>query len=118
MMMSELELFKEKNDFLAERFEKVFYNDFYRDIFPKGSFERKDVYEDQKRNGLALEIDNGNDRYQRTLVTDDLEAIPKLIEKDFVLMNGLSYFGKERTMRNATLMYAMIFDIDGGGLFL
>ena len=32
---------------------------------------------------------------------------------DFVILNALSYFGNERTMRNATLMYAMIFDIDG-----
>ena len=51
------------------------------------------------------------DRYSRVTITDEHEQINDLVNHDFVILNGLSYFGNERTMRNATLLYAMIFDI-------
>ena len=106
-----MELFKEKNIYLSEVFEEVNYQSFYRDIFPSGSFERKGKYDDKKGNGIAVTIDE--DRYTRVTITDEHEQIDDLVNHDFVILNALSYFGNERTMRNATLMYAMIFDIDG-----
>ena len=106
-----MKLFKEKNIYLSEVFEEVDYQSFYRDIFPSGSFERQGKYDDKKGNGISVIIDQ--DRYRRVTVTDEHEQIQDLINHDFVILNGLSYFGNERTMRNATLMYAMIFDIDG-----
>ena len=105
-----MKLFKEKNIYLSEVFEEVDYQSFY-DIFPSGSFERQGKYDDKKGNGISVIIDQ--DRYRRVTVTDEHEQIQDLINHDFVILNGLSYFGNERTMRNATLMYAMIFDIDG-----
>lgn len=106
-----MELFKEKNEHLKELFEEVSYQSFYRDIFPSGSFERKGKYDDRKGNGIAVTIDK--DSYTRVTITDEHEQIDDLVNHDFVILNGLSYFGNERTMRNATLLYAMIFDIDG-----
>lgn len=106
-----MHLFNEKNDYLRERFDEVDYQYFYRDIFPFGSFERKGQYDDEKGNGIAVIIDK--DRYIRETVTDEHNQIEDLVNHEFVIMNGLSYFGNERTMKNATLMYAMIFDIDG-----
>lgn len=106
-----MELFKQKNIYLSEFFEEVNYQLFYRDIFPSGSFERKGKYDDKKGNGIAITIDE--DRYTRVTITDEHEQIDDLVNHDFVILNGLSYFGNERTMRNATLLYAMIFDIDG-----
>lgn len=109
--MNDVDLFISKNKYLKELYEEVNYKDFYRDIFPEGSFERKMKYSDRKGNGIAVVIED--ESYRRTTITDDLKEIDKLIENQFVISNGISYFGKERTLRNATLMYAMIFDIDG-----
>ena len=106
-----MELFIEKNKYLSERFEEVDCQSFYRELFPCGSFERQGQYEDKKGNGIAVIIDK--DRYKRVTITEEHEQLEELINHDFVIMNGLSYFGNERTMRNATLLYAMIFDIDG-----
>ncbi len=109
--MSDIQLFLDKNELLRTEFEEVNYEEFYRDIFPVGSFERKGRYDDEKGNGIALNIKG--EHYERVTITDDLDAIHDLVKKDFVIMNGISYFGRERTMYNATLMYAMVFDIDG-----
>lgn len=106
-----MQLFNEKNEYLRQYFEEVSCQSFYRHIFPIGSFERKGKYEDKKGNGIAVTIDK--DGYTRVTITDEHEQIDELVNHDFVILNGLSYFGNERTMKNATLLYAMIFDIDG-----
>ena len=110
-MQNDIALFNEKNDYLSEVFKEVNYRDFYRDLFPIGSFERKGIYEDKKGNGIAIAVNA--DRHSRYTVTDELSEIDDLIDNDFVVMNGISYFGKQRIMKNANLMYALIFDIDG-----
>lgn len=112
-MSVDIELFLAKNKILGELYEEVTYKDFYRDIFPCGSFERKRKYDDQKGNGIALVL-NGND-YKRVTITDELDELDYLRDNDFVILNGLSYYGNARTMKNASLLYAMIFDIDGIG---
>ena len=38
---------------LESQFDEVHYLDFYRDIFPEGSFEERGVYEDGKYNGIC-----------------------------------------------------------------
>lgn len=106
-----MDLFIEKNKYLSERFDQVYCKSFYRDIFPLGSFERKGQYDDKKGNGIAVIIDK--EKYSRVTITDDQDNLEEIINHDFVIMNGVSYFGNERTMRNATLLYALIFDIDG-----
>lgn len=110
-MKKDIEIFIKKNEYLLNEFDEVDYKTFYRDLFPLGSFERKGKYDDKKGNGIAITIDK--DRYTRVTVTDEHEQIDELVNHDFVILNGLSYFGNERTMRNATLLYAMVFDIDG-----
>ncbi|CAM3753862.1 HTH domain-containing protein [Erysipelothrix urinaevulpis] len=110
-MKNDIALFNEKNDYLSEIFKEVNYRDFYRDLFPIGSFERKGIYEDKKGNGIAIAMNA--DRHSRYTVTDELSEIDDLIDNDFVVMNGISYFGKQRIMKNANFMYALIFDIDG-----
>ena len=101
-----MELFIEKNIYLREVFEEVNYQSFYRDIFPSGSFERKGKYDDKKGNGIAVTIDEKH--YTRVTITDEHEQIDDLVNHDFVILNGLSYFGNERTMRNATLLYGVV----------
>lgn len=99
---------------LSALYEEVSYTDFYRDIFPVGSFEQRGVYEDGKYNGIAVAIEQGGKRTKRLTVTDDLEAIDNMAASDdFCLMSPISYAGKSRRSSNARFMYALAIDLDG-----
>ena len=49
-------LYYEKNEHLNKFFESVTPYEFYREIFPVGSFERKGHFEDTKGNAIAVTI--------------------------------------------------------------
>lgn len=99
---------------LSALYEEVSYTDFYRDIFPVGSFEQRGVYEDGKYNGIVVAIEQGGKRTKRLTVTDDLEAIDDMAASDdFCLMSPISYAGKSRRSSNARFMYALAIDLDG-----
>lgn len=88
--------------------------DFYRDIFPIGSFEQKGVYQDGQYNGIAVSVGVGNQLTKRYTVTDDLDCIKQLCKgNDFCLMSPISYAGKARTSSNARFLYALAIDLDG-----
>lgn len=98
---------------LLERFPEVDPLAFYRDLFPKGSFEEKGVFVDGQYNGIAVEVLN-RERVLRHTVTDDLEKISELTSRDnFCLMSPISYIGKSRRSENARDMYALAIDLDG-----
>ncbi len=93
--------------------------DVYRDIFrigegyiqkenePKGSF---------KSNPIAYyKNDDEETGHFRIMFEDKFEEIYKneLMNADFCVMNGLTYFGAKYLSDRASKMYAMIFDIDG-----
>ena len=66
---------------LKALFEEVHYMDFYRDIFPEGSFEERGEYEDGKYNGIAIAIEKGSKRAKRMTITDDLDTIADMAIK-------------------------------------
>lgn len=108
--MSKFDLFSA----LESSFEEVYASDFYRDIFPIGSFEEKGVYEKGKYNGIAVSIVAGDSKAHRYTVTDDLEIIDTLVETDdFCIMSPISYAGKSRKSEFARFLYAMAIDLDG-----
>ena len=99
---------------LNSLFEEVHYMDFYRDIFPEGSFEERGEYEDGKYNGIAIAIEKGSKRAKRMTITDDLDMIADMAgSNDFCLMSPISYAGKSRKSSNARFMYALAIDLDG-----
>lgn len=99
---------------LKALFEEVHYMDFYRDIFPEGSFEERGEYEDGKYNGIAIAIEKGSKRAKRMTITDDLDTIADMAgSNDFCLMSPISYAGKSRKSSNARFMYALAIDLDG-----
>lgn len=101
-------------DALSASYDEADYMDFYRDIFPVGSFEEKGLYEDGKYNGIAVSIQKGSKRTRRITVTDDLEAFDEMaLTDDFCLMSPISYAGKSRKSVNARFMYALAIDLDG-----
>ena len=117
------ELYHEKNEHLAKFLEPVTPFEFYREIFPVGSFERKGHFEDAKGNGIAvtvppkaagiaLEIE-GDGKAKRYTITDELTELSEVFDTDFTIMSPLSYFGRRRCGKNARYLYALVFDLDG-----
>lgn len=99
---------------LESIFDEVTSVDFYRDIFPVGSFEERGLYEDGKYNGIVVAIGNGENRAKRFTVTDDLDVIGDLVlSDDFCIISPISYAGKSRKSENARFLYALAIDLDG-----
>lgn len=110
-MHEDIKAFKEKNEFLRDKFDEVHYQAFYRDVFPKGSFEKKSDYSESKGNGIALSI--SDDSSLNHLITDNHSELKRLVARDFVITSPISYFGDKRTAKNSTLLFGLAFDIDG-----
>ena len=123
------ELYLEKNAHLEQFLEQATPFEFYREIFPEGSFERKGCYEDRKANGIAvtlpgkggsvngiaLEIE-GDGQAKRYIITDDLEKLADFADTDFTIMAPISYYGRKRSGKFARYLYALAFDLDGVGM--
>ena len=109
------QLYREKTDHLETYLEPVEPSEFYREIFPVGSFERKGCYDDLKGNGIALQIESKG-KAKRYTITDDLEVLKGLQNTDFTILSPISYFGRSRCGKNARYLYAMVFDLDGVGM--
>ena len=103
--------FKLKNAILSELYEESNYLDFYSDVFPKGSFQKEGVYDDLLGNGLVVEINRQASKHH--IINDGMERIDEIIDKEFVIMSPISYFGRNRTARNSSLLFGIAFDIDG-----
>ena len=119
-------LYREKNEHLEKFLEPVTPFEFYREIFPVGSFERKGHFEDEKGNGIAvtvppkaagiaLEIQEEG-KAKRYTITDELSELSEVYDTDFTIMSPLSYFGRRRCGKNARYLYALVFDLDGVGM--
>lgn len=108
-------LYREKNEHLDKFLEQIEPFEFYREIFPEGTFERDGHLEDHKPNGIALNID-GDGNVSRYIITDDLKALEAVKETDFTIMAPVSYFGRKRSGKFARFYYAMVFDLDGVGM--
>ena len=115
-------LYQEKNAHLRQTLDEVTPYDFYREIFPIGTFERRGYYEDAKGNGIAVKISQpkgialeieGDGRARRYTITDDLDILQVLSDADFAILSPISYFGKRRCGKNARYLYALVFDLDG-----
>ena len=119
------DLYREKNEHLEKLLEPVTPFEFYREIFPVGSFERKGHFEDEKGNGIAVTVPKAagialeikeEGKAKRYTITDELSELSKVFDTDFTIMSPLSYFGRRRCGKNARYLYALVFDLDGVGM--
>lgn len=91
----------------------------YKDIFRIGEGYIQKENESRgsyKANPIAYFKNEGEKNgHFRIMFEDKFEEIYKneLVNADFCVMNGLTYFGAKYTSDRASKMYAMIFDIDG-----
>lgn len=98
--------------FRDEGFEEVEPLEFYRELFPEGTFEEKGVFSG-KPNGILVQV---KERGEHKIITDDLEGIRESLGQENVIMSPISYFGKRRLTKNASLLHAVAFDLDGQGM--
>ena len=120
------QLYREKNEQLEKFLEPVTPFEFYREIFPEGSLERRGHYEDAKGNGIAITVPKGENgialeiegdgKARRHTITDELDTLQELQDTDFTIMSPISYFGRQRSGKNARYLYALVFDLDGVGM--
>lgn len=103
---------------LCDRFQDVTPEFFYRTIFPEGELEEKGKYERGKYNGIIVAVTdkkkyNGKTLVKRYTLNNGLETLKAAVESDdFCLCSPLSYAGKNRTMENARMLYAIAVDVD------
>ena len=120
------QLYREKNEHLEKFLEPVTPFEFYREIFPEGSLERRGHYEDAKGNGIAITVPKGENgialeiegdgKARRHTITDELDTLQELQDTDFTIMSPISYFGRQRSGKNTRYLYALVFDLDGVGM--
>ncbi len=107
---------------LDQYFDEISPRDFYREIFPEGSFQKKGVLNPDKEswtyNGIIVSVtkekrEDGTPIIKRYTVTDDLDAIDLVCRSDdFSIMSPISYIGRERRAENARGLYAFAVDLD------
>lgn len=117
--LTEKQLYKAKIAWFKEHgYEEIKPVDFYRDLFPVGTFEKEKDYDLEhnigkgKPNGIMVRLNVKEGRKQR-LIFDDLETIEYEIGNENVILSPIGYFGRSRKNENAKVLYAMVFDLDG-----
>ena len=100
----------EKNNLLKSYAAEISPMEFYRDMFPVGSFEQQECPEEHKANGILCSVKDGKGRHR--LVFDDLEEIQNHLDDDFVIISPVAYFGRRRSAYNASMLYGVCFDLD------
>lgn len=117
-MKEAIKEFIDKEEFLQAAYPKVEPLDFYRDIFPKGSFEEFNNREQHKPNGIITIIRDKTERnrsYSR-IVFDDLEEITNNLNKNTVIMSPVAFSGRRRLAGRAYTIYGMVIDLDNVGV--
>jgi len=111
--------FWEKQAYLRENLVEVTPYQYYRDMFPEGSFEVEDSKTEHKPNGIASVIDDPNQKgrkYNR-IIFDDLAMIDDLKDKvEFVIVPPVAYSGRRRLSKFAYTFYGMCIDLDDVGI--
>ncbi len=112
--MDWIKLYKYKNEFMKELgFSTVSPYEFYRDLFPIGSLQKKDESFNNKGNIVGISIDKEERKNNRRwIVFDDFENLNKLVGVPFGLIAPVNYFGRNRTSDNARFLFAIAIDID------
>jgi hypothetical protein len=105
------QLFKMKNEWLGQFYETATPREFYREVFPEGSFEREGHPEDERCNGVLTVIEG--EKTRNYIVFDELSKVDEVKGAEFAIMSPVGYSGRNRTARNARWLYGIAIDLDG-----
>lgn len=109
--------FLEKEAWLSATYKRTEPYDYYRDMFPVGSFERIGCA-DRKPNGMLSIIRDKSQRghsYSR-MVFDDLDEISANLSKETVVISPVGYSGRRKKAKLAYTFYGMLIDLDNVGI--
>ena len=93
--------------------------EFYREIFPAGTLQKKGCQEHGRYNAIAVELLPKEDvqsgtNARRYIITDDLDGIKQLQQSNnFVIISPITYAGMSRQSVNARYINAIAIDLDG-----
>lgn len=111
--LTEKQLYKAKVEWFQENeYEEVEPLDFYREIFPSGSFQEQGNTDRKSGNGMLI-YKNEDGRYKHRYIFDDLAEIPNWYGKEDVYIRSASFIGKNTKNENASMIHALVFDLDG-----
>lgn len=112
---SSLEAYLQKEQILSS-YPEVSCLDFYRDLFPLGSFEKQGEPVPGVANGVIFHPASAVSPFSHhDLIFDDLSAISEHLSQGCFMIAPCSFFGKSRTLKNSHLCYALAVDIDDVG---
>lgn len=111
--------FVAKNNYLDAELEQVSPYEYYRDMFPEGSFEMEgDIDGVRRPNGVASVLEDSSQpgrRYNR-IIFDDLTMIEDLRDVEFVVVPPIGFSGRRRLSKYAYLFYGLCIDLDDVGV--
>jgi hypothetical protein len=115
-ILTEKQLYKAKVEWFKDNeYEEVDPLDFYREIFPVGSFQEQGNKERKSGNGMLV-YKNEHGQHWHKLIFDDLAEIPNWYGIEDVYIRSASFIGKNTKNENASMIYALVFDLDGQGI--
>ena len=115
-ILTEKQLYKAKVEWFHDNeYEEVDPLAFYREIFPVGSFQDKGHTERKAGNGMLI-YKNEHGQHWHKLIFDDLTEIPNWYGVEDVYIRSASFIGKNTKNENASMIYALVFDLDGQGI--
>ncbi len=107
-----------KNKFLNENFERVHYKDFYRDLFPEGSFQKNNKSNEFKGNMIITNIkkrkkgEKERPYSPQRVCFDDFKKLDWIKKCEFPLIAPISFLGNTHKRKNAFELFAFVIDID------
>ncbi len=117
--------FLEKQEYLRSQFDQVAPMEYYRDMFPSGSFEWSSADHTpgvdsitRRPNGLMSVLNDPEFRgrsYNR-IIFDDLGEIESNLDREFVLIAPVGYSGRRRLSKYAYQIFGFVFDLDNVGV--
>ena len=110
----EVNVFVKKNEILAATYKEASPFEFYREIFPAGTFERRGFQEDKKPNGVCKVMKKNGQRFS-VILTDELSELDSVLDSDSVICSPVSYYGSRRTSAYASMLHGIAIDLDGVG---
>lgn len=116
-------LYEEKelffNTWKYDNFTSSSASEFYRDLFPVGTFEdrvgHQEEYEKTNKGNGFIVYTTEKDTKKTRIVFDDLAELFELQNNPCAFMSPIAYFGRNRTAANARMLYALTFDLDEVG---
>lgn len=100
------------SEYLAGLFPEVAPLDFYRDLFPIGTLDKRNAMTKGKYCGIAVQV-VGKNKARRFTITDELDNIEELVSSDdFTVVSPLSYAGKTQKAEAQRDCYAIAIDLD------